>query len=175
MFYAFWDERLPFNGTDAVRHANCILLQIQDEVESTSALPPLKRIPAVARTVCNPRRSYIIVGGLGGLGLELTQWLIDRGAKHLVITSLRGVRNGYQDRRIREWRKSGIDVIVSSHNVSDPKEAAALITEAASRSTEGVGGVFNLAVVLQDGLTVNQTAKEWTRAAEPKVCFTSGY
>jgi fatty acid synthase len=126
-------------------------------------------MPAVHRTICHPRRSYVIVGGLGGFGLELAQWLVDRGARHLVLTSRSGIRDGYQDRRIRDWRKLGVDVKVSTRNVSDPNDALALISEAGSGDVEGVGGIFNLAVVLQDGLTVNQEAAQWIRAAEPKV------
>jgi hypothetical protein len=65
--------------------------------------------------------------------------------------------------------QTGCDVKVSTRNVSDPNDALALISEAGSGDVEGVGGVFNLAVVLQDGLTVNQEAAQWIRAAEPKV------
>ena len=48
---------------------------------------PAVEFSAVARTVCNPNKCYIINGGLGGFGLELAQWLVDRGAKTLVLTS----------------------------------------------------------------------------------------
>jgi len=48
------------------------------------------------RTACHPHKSHVIVGGLGGFGLELAQWLVERGAKYLVLTSRVGVRTGYQ-------------------------------------------------------------------------------
>jgi len=101
--------------------------------------------------------------------LELAQWLVERGARHLVLTSRSGVRNGYQDRRIRELRKLGVEVHVSTRNVGEPNGALALISEAGSGVVEGVGGVFNLAVVLNDGLTANQQTSQWIRVAEPKV------
>ena len=126
---------------------------------------------AVARTFCNPRRSYIITGGLGGFGLELAQWLVDRGARHLVLTSRTGVRTGYQDSRVRHWRRNGVDVTVSSRDVTDAGEAVLLLKEAAAKASEGVGGVFNLAVVTRDGLTVNQTADQWIEVAQPKVLY----
>lgn len=50
--------------------------------------------PAIRRTFCPPSQSYIITGGLGGFGLELAQWLTERGARKLVLTSRSGIRNG---------------------------------------------------------------------------------
>lgn len=43
----------------------------------------------------------MILGGLGGFGLELADWLVLRGAKKLILTSRTGIRNGYQASRIR--------------------------------------------------------------------------
>ncbi len=33
----------------------------------------------------NPEGSYLITGGLGGLGLKVSEWLVKHGAKHLVL------------------------------------------------------------------------------------------
>jgi len=109
------------------------------------------------------------VGGLGGIGLELAQWLVERGARYLVLTSRVGVRTGYQDRRIREWRQAGVTVSVSRADVCDADQTRALIRDAVSMCPGGFGSVFNLAAVLHDGLTVNQTAADWARVTKPKV------
>ena len=45
---------------------------------------------------CRKDRSYIITGGLGGFGMALAEWLQNNGARHLVLTSGRGVRDGGQ-------------------------------------------------------------------------------
>ena len=66
------------------------MLKIREESETCSAL----RVEALPRTYCHPRKSYVITGGLGGFGLELTQWLIDRGARTLILTSRSGVKTG---------------------------------------------------------------------------------
>ena len=60
------------------------------EVQTASPLSLL----AIRRTYCVPSHSYIITGGLGGFGLELAQWLLERGARKLVLTSRSGIRNG---------------------------------------------------------------------------------
>lgn len=52
---------------------------------------PIMAPPVQARTVfaARPDRSYLLIGGLGGLGLALATWLAQRGAKHLILSSKR--------------------------------------------------------------------------------------
>jgi len=140
------------------------LFQVRDDNESASL-----SLSAIPRTTCHPHKCHILVGGLGGFGLELAQWLVERGAKYLVLTSPAGVCSGYQDRRIRQWRQAGIQVSVSTGDVTDIDETRTLLRDAASLCRDGVGSVFNLAVILHDGLTANQTPAEWSRATKPKV------
>ena len=44
---------------------------------------------------------YVVTGGLGGFGLELADWLIMRGGRKILLTSRRGITNGYQSSRLR--------------------------------------------------------------------------
>lgn len=59
----------------------------------------------MCRTFCHASHSYIITGGLGGFGLELAQWLTERGARKLVLTSRSGIRNGKT-----QWHKAAVIV-----------------------------------------------------------------
>lgn len=38
---------------------------------------------------CDPTASYLVTGGLGGLGLALGRWLVDRGARSLILLGRR--------------------------------------------------------------------------------------
>lgn len=40
------------------------------------------------KTMPSPNKTYVITGGLGGFGLELAGWLIERGATSLVSVEL---------------------------------------------------------------------------------------
>lgn len=53
------------------------------------------------RFYCDPSMTIVIIGGLGGFGLELADWLVLRNAKKLVLCSRKGVTNGYQSQRIK--------------------------------------------------------------------------
>lgn len=52
---------------------------------------------------------------------------------------------GYQAKQVREWRRQGVQVLVSTSDASSPDGARSLIAEAAQLGP--VGGVFNLAMV----------------------------
>ena len=102
-------------------------------------------IPALPRTYCSPNKTYIITGGLGGFGLELGQWLIDRGAKLLLLTSRSGVRTGYQSRRLRLWKEAGVKVTVVTNDVADVNQVEVLVAKASKEAP--IGGIFHLAMV----------------------------
>jgi hypothetical protein len=74
-------SRLPSTG-------NCIvLIDLQAISPDLSVLKGgvLRGTPAF-----NPRASYVVIGGIGGLGLNIARCLVDNGAKHVVLTSRSG-------------------------------------------------------------------------------------
>lgn len=149
------------------KHIGKVLVQVQEEEPETmlpGAQPTL--ISAISKTFCPEHKSYIITGGLGGFGLELARWLVLRGAQRLVLTSRSGIRTGYQAKHVREWRRQGIHVLVSTSNVSSLEGARALIAEATKLGP--VGGVFNLAMVLRDAMLENQTPEFFQDVNKPK-------
>ncbi|XP_051529897.1 fatty acid synthase [Myxocyprinus asiaticus] len=149
------------------KHIGKVLLQVRTEEKSitVSTVAPLS-LPAICRTFCPASLSYIITGGLGGFGLELAHWLTERGARNLVLTSRSGIRNGYQAKRVREWQAMGVQVLVSTSDVSTLEGTEHLITEACRLGP--VGGIFHLAMVLKDGMLENLTPQQFIDVNKPK-------
>jgi phthiocerol/phenolphthiocerol synthesis type-I polyketide synthase C len=116
-------------------------LVIELDSPGTTAGP---RVPKV-----EPDGIYLITGGTGGLGLDLAEALIERGAKSLVLASRRPARLEAQHSR---WRAAGVTVQTVALDVADPHAVAALIG-----SLPTLRGVFHLAGVLDDGLLAQQT------------------
>ncbi|KAK9406948.1 fatty acid synthase [Crotalus adamanteus] len=149
------------------KHIGKVVIQIhEEEKNSPTKETSLTPIPAISRTSCPPNKSYIITGGLGGFGLELAQWLVERGAKMLVLTSRSGIRTGYQAKRVQEWKQLGVQVLVSTSDVATLEGAQQLIQEASQLGP--VGGIFNLAMVLKDAMLENQTAELFYEVNRPK-------
>ena len=69
------------------KHIGKVVIQVRPEDESKSVV----KLVAHVRSMCDPQKSYVVTGGLGGFGLELAHWLVERGARKLVLTSRRGM------------------------------------------------------------------------------------
>lgn len=121
--------------------------------------------PTRSQFVCDPDKSYVITGGLGGFGLELATWLVERGARRLCLTGRSGVKSGYQARKLGTLLSRGAKVEVTKLDVSDANQAETLLKSIA----RNLGGIFHLAGVLRDGLFENQTAESFKAAVGPKL------
>ena len=53
-------------------------------------LPILKGGVIRGTSAFNPRASYVVIGGVGGLGVNIARCLIENGARHIVLTSRSG-------------------------------------------------------------------------------------
>ncbi|KAJ1529566.1 hypothetical protein ONE63_006337 [Megalurothrips usitatus] len=149
------------------KHIGKVLLQIRKDEGAKVVKPVPKLVSAIPRTYMNPDKSYILVGGLGGFGLELAHWLVMRGAKKIVLTSRSGVRTGYQSLCVRRWREMGASVLVSTTDCNTAQGAQKLLSEAAKLGP--VGGIFNLAVVLRDAYIENLTEADFNAVCLPKI------
>jgi acyl transferase domain-containing protein/acyl carrier protein len=95
--------------------------------------------------------TYLISGGLGALGLTVAQWLVQRGARRLVLVSRSGLPNAERSEReavLERLREQGADVQVVSADVGDETAMRAVLEKLASRG-EKLKGVIHAAGVLQ--------------------------
>lgn len=160
------EEAFRFMATG--KHIGKVVIKVRDEeTTKTNVVPKSLKINAIPRTTLHPLKSYIVTGGLGGFGLELANWLADRGARRIVLTSRSGPRDAYQHLSIKRLQSQGVQVLISTANASKLEGATQLIKEATSLGE--VGGVFNLAMVLSDGFMENQTVESYEKVCYPKV------
>ncbi|KAH8298247.1 hypothetical protein KR018_011847 [Drosophila ironensis] len=152
------------------KHIGKVVIKVRPEEEQQIALPRLRQFQAIPRSYMHSEKSYILVGGLGGFGLELANWLVSRGARFLVLSSRSGVKTGYQALMIRRWHERGVQVLVETSDVTTAAGCQRLLE--VGNQLALVGGLFNLAAVLRDGLIEDQTAKNFEQVTAPKVLAT---
>ena len=159
------------------KHIGKVLIKIRDE-EGPGPLivknPTKITMSAITRTWFNPSKIYIILGGLGGFGLEFAYWLVLRGAKKIILTSRIGIKNDYQQLYLKRFKQLNkfiedynVDISVSTHNAVEQEGAEDLIKEAMEKGP--LGGIFNLALVLNDGFMENQSVQTFKDVCDPKV------
>jgi myxalamid-type polyketide synthase MxaE and MxaD len=123
------------------------------------------RAPADGPEV-RPDATYLVVGGLSGLGLAMAAWLVRRGARHLVLAGRRGRAQGVARAAVAAMRAAGVRVRVVAADVTSAEDVGALV-ERASRPP--LRGVVNAATVLEDGVLVGVEAEQLRRVLAPKV------
>ena len=110
--------------------------------------------------------TYLITGGLGGLGLKTAAYLAGRGAGHVVLTG-RSDRSADVKFEIEKIEKAGAKVHVITGDISQSADVTRIIAEA-----EKIGplkGVLHAAGVLEDGVLAQQDWARFERVLAPKV------
>ncbi|MFP2958443.1 SDR family NAD(P)-dependent oxidoreductase, partial [Myxococcus sp. 1LA] len=99
--------------------------------------------------------TYLVTGGLGGLGLKVARWLVERGARHLVLlgrTGLPAATDAVSVRRredLDSLRALGATVTPASADVADRDRMAALLRETAA-TMPPVRGVVHAAALITE-------------------------
>src|SRR5690606_6793220 len=70
--------------------------------------------------------TYLITGGLGGLGLLFAQWLCRQGARHIVLTSRR-VTGEDASEILERMRADGANIEVAQVDVGNPEQLTSLL------------------------------------------------
>lgn len=148
--------------------------------EGHNGVPKPVTVEAIKQTFFHPEHAYIITGGLGGFGLELASWMIQKGARKLVISSRNGCKTTFQHNAIKRFReavtgcgdrKLGENIVIANHDVSTLEGTRALVHEAIKLGPK-VGGIFHLAMVLNDALVENQSPELFQSTCLSKVTGT---
>jgi NADPH:quinone reductase-like Zn-dependent oxidoreductase/ubiquinone/menaquinone biosynthesis C-methylase UbiE len=93
--------------------------------------------------------SYLVVGGLGGLGRAILRWMVDQGARNLVVPSRSGPSSQAAFKIVSELSSQGVSIITPRCNVSSSEELSALLQNCTHMAP--IRGCINLAMVLQVG------------------------
>ncbi|OLP20418.1 hypothetical protein BST81_00790 [Leptolyngbya sp. 'hensonii'] len=111
--------------------------------------------------------TYLITGGLGGLGLAVARGLVDRGARHLVLLGRRAA-SGTAQTILADLEKAGCQVRVAAVDVADRAALTHLLAEVEIEMPP-LRGVIHAAGVLEDGVLLQQDWSRFDRVFAPKV------
>ncbi|KAH8658158.1 KR domain-containing protein [Xylariales sp. PMI_506] len=109
--------------------------------------------------------SYLLIGGLGGLGRVVANWMIQHGARHLVFLSRSAGQSEDDQAFLDELRSQGCSATVISGSVTVLGD----VQKAVAAAPRPLKGIMNMSMVLRDQIFGNMTHEEWTAAVAPKV------
>lgn len=147
---------------DAVKYAGAVrsVLRLQSDRPAQTSLSNL-----------NDKATYLVTGGLGGLGLYVAEALALSGAKHLVLMSRRGDLASLQGERreqIEKLQQKGVDIRVANVDVADRNAVAGLIEELAHGEFP-LKGIVHGAGVNDVVLAHEMQPEQWLNVTQSKV------
>ncbi|KAK2037085.1 beta-ketoacyl synthase domain-containing protein [Colletotrichum somersetense] len=142
-------ERDPYHGLTTVEANQDTLVRVARAVRTK----PLA-------DVVDPEGTYVLAGGLGGLGRSIAKLLADKGAKKLVFLSRSG-----GDAEADTFFESlcGVDAKAIAVDITNRKALEALVPGLGK-----VSGVVQCAAVIKDALFEKMSHADWVAAFGPK-------
>ncbi|KAI8934469.1 hypothetical protein NX059_009197 [Plenodomus lindquistii] len=136
-----------------------VVISLED---STQVLMPP---PTSQKLELDSEATYVLVGGLGALGLNIADWMGDCGARHLVFLSRSGGLKNKDD--LQRLADRSIRAEAFQCDVNDATSVARTF-DALKANGKRIAGVIQLAMVLRDGIFDNMSFDQWRHAIEPK-------
>ncbi|KAG9249431.1 polyketide synthase [Emericellopsis atlantica] len=141
------------------RHIGKIIVKFPEDATT------LESTELISSTSLRSDRSYLLVGGLGGLGRAVATWMVERGARHLIFLSRSAKSGGLIEDFQRDLESQGCEVQLAQGSVGVLEDVQAAIQGV----TKPIAGVLNLSMVLRDMSLAEMSFDDWTAAVAPKV------
>ncbi|WP_280275283.1 type I polyketide synthase [Nocardia wallacei] len=146
-----------FRHLAAARHIGKVVLAM-DERQVDVVRPP--DMPAVDGT-------WLITGGLGGVGLAMADRLADLGVRSLALVGRSGVSGDQAAARVAELRQRGVRVLAEAVDVGSRTEVVALLA-GIERELPPLRGILHCAMVLDDARLADMDRDRIARVLAPK-------
>jgi acyl transferase domain-containing protein/acyl-CoA synthetase (AMP-forming)/AMP-acid ligase II/NADPH:quinone reductase-like Zn-dependent oxidoreductase/acyl carrier protein len=129
--------------------------------------PPPAGPPAQLPVGFEADATYLITGGLGGIGRAVAAWMAEQGARHLVLMG-RGPASKSAQKTLDALRAEGTEVVVARGDVARADQLAAVL-ESINASMPPLRGVVHAAGTLDDGILARLDARRLRDVMAPKV------
>lgn len=180
------DTELPILPLTEMRYVQgADIIRIRDGVARTALLRSLPRSALHTQTHASqllpkPNGTYLITGGFGALGLAVAGFLVQQGARRIILNSRRGLppRSAWDTvdatlapvvSAIRELEAQGASIHVLALDISVADAADTLRTHLDALNLPPIRGIVHAAGVLENELALDTTQAAFSKVLAPKV------
>ncbi|KAK3290831.1 putative polyketide synthase [Chaetomium fimeti] len=115
-----------------------------------------------------PDATYVITGGTRGIGLNLGTWMIDHGAKNVVLLGRSGAAGPAVKKVLKQYEGTDVTVRALACDVGNYSMLKDVLTKSIA-DLPPVKGVVHSALLLSDTLFENATFSDWEIICKPRV------
>ncbi|KAL4997562.1 hypothetical protein BDV10DRAFT_201827 [Aspergillus recurvatus] len=160
--YPIADVSRAFRLLQTGKHMGKVVLSVGPD----ETVPVLPKSPAAR---LSPHASYLIVGGVGGIGRTVANWMVSRGARHLILLSRNAAASERTGTFIAQVVATGCKVKAISCDVADSQRLTEALDLCKREGLPPVRGIIQAAMVLQDSIIEQMTIADYRAAVRPKV------
>ena len=149
-----------FRTMSQARHIGKIVLS--RESDTVTPLPESKPIRFKADA------SYLITAGLSGFGLAVAEWMLQNGARHLVLVGRSGASSEAAQQAVAKLQEMGGEIAALAVDVASAPEVARLFAKIAAELPP-LRGIVHSAMVIEDSTLLQQSREKFQRVTAPKI------
>ncbi|ETS74933.1 hypothetical protein PFICI_13417 [Pestalotiopsis fici W106-1] len=150
------------NGLRTLDHQTCLVVCLDDQELNL-------RKPRIPTFVARSDATYLISGGLGGLGREIARWLVSCGARYLILLSRSGPETEEAKELMNELTANNVLVEAKGCNVADAVALASVLAQCTLRGFPPIRGCIQAAMVMKERVFTDLSFEDWKNATSPKV------
>ncbi|MBH0236606.1 type I polyketide synthase [Methylobrevis albus] len=161
---------LPYRIYPAERISDAFrLMQQSGHIGKVLVRPPVVTGTANGRrTEIRADATYLLVGGLGGFGVETARLLVERGARHLVLASRSGTVSDTAAPVVAAMRAKGAEVRIAAADAARREDVNRLIAMIDAEMPP-LKGVLHTAMVIDDALFAKLDRTRIDAVMAPKI------
>ncbi|TAQ90647.1 hypothetical protein B7494_g1069 [Chlorociboria aeruginascens] len=160
--YSYSEMEKAFRTMQAGNHMGKIILKPSDH-DLVPIVPSRRQAPLFGKEA-----TYILAGGLGGLGRSIAKWMVDRGAVNLVFLSRSGAKKEAAQQLVEELTHGGANISVFTCDIGNRVRLQEVIVQC-RETLPPIKGVIQGAMALKDSTIDNMTSEDFAASVRPKV------
>ncbi|TVY91566.1 Fusaridione A synthetase [Lachnellula willkommii] len=134
-------------------------------VDWTASIVPVRVRPIDNNDIFRADRTYLLVGLSGEIGQSLCGWMVQHGARHVVLTSRKPT---VDPDFIHSLESKGADIRAMALDITS-KESLVRCLERIKRTMPKIAGISNGALIVADSPFNEMSLDEMTKVLKPKV------
>ncbi|KAI1098441.1 putative FSP1 [Jackrogersella minutella] len=160
--YPIADAAKAFRLLQTGKHMGKVVLSV-DETEKVPVLPHMPTAKLISDA------SYVIVGGLGGIGVPIAHWMIAHGARNLILLSRSAAASAKAGTLVAELQDMGSRIKPINCDVSNSYSLAKALRVCEEEGFPAVRGVIHAAMDLHDSILEQMTLASYKGTISSKV------
>ncbi|GAB7351697.1 hypothetical protein MBLNU459_g2290t2 [Dothideomycetes sp. NU459] len=112
--------------------------------------------------------TYLLIGGTGGLGRSMCQWMVHKGARTIILLSRSAKAGGKVGELIEYLAQQGAKAVLTACDIANPEQVDAVVKDAA-KTLPPIRGIIHGAMVLRDQLFEKMNFDDYQAVVKSKV------